>query len=185
VTVVRVTADTVNAAGTAIGFHGKRAAGPRLQIADVDGGWTVAGASWSAGRTWYDHDTPTCLPVRADGRTAGILRDLWLGGVPLPRAAAAAGLTVKAAEQTLRSLGLAPAVPGPNTRDRSGRAQSAPKRKRRRWSALRPEVVRLDAEGRSIRAVATELGMHHREVWRQLQLAGVTRRVLTRVDQIG
>jgi len=29
----------------------------------------------------------------------------------------------------------------------------------------------------SIRAIAAELGMHYREVWRQLDLAGVARRV--------
>src|SRR5439155_4940464 len=102
--------------------------------------------------------------------------DLWLGGVPLPRAAAAAGLTVKAAERTLRSLGLLPVQPAPNTRDGSERIESHPKRPRRNWNAARGDVVRLYEAGRSIRAVAAELGMHQREVWRQLQLAGVASR---------
>jgi hypothetical protein len=61
VTVLRGTADTVNAARTAIGFRGDRVAGPRLRIADVDGSWIVAGASWSERHTWHDSDTPTCL----------------------------------------------------------------------------------------------------------------------------
>src|SRR2546421_3689317 len=103
-------------------------------------------------------------PVRPEGRTAGILRDLWLGGVPLPRAAAAAGLTVKAAERTLRSLGLLPVQPALDTRDGSEGIESHPKRPRRNWNAARGDVVRLYEAGRSIRAVAAELGMHHREV---------------------
>ena len=37
-------------------------------------------------------------------------------------------------------------------------------------------MVRLYGEGHTIRAIATELGMHHREVWRQLEAAGVVRR---------
>jgi transposase-like protein len=115
-------------------------------------------------------------PVRPEGRTAGILRDLWLGGVPLPRAAIAAGLTVKAAEQTLRSLGLLPVEPASSTRDGCERVEPAPKRRRRNWNASRGDVVRLYEAGRSIRAVAAELGMHQREVWRQLSLAGVSRR---------
>lgn len=57
------------------------------------------------------HEPPD-PPVRADGPTARILRDLWLGGMPLPRAARAAGLTSQAVEQTLRHLGLLPAEPG-------------------------------------------------------------------------
>lgn len=40
----------------------------------------------------------------------------------------------------------------------------------------RGDVVRLYGAGRAIRAVAAELGMHQREVWRQLHLAGVDRR---------
>ena len=64
VTVLRGTADTVNATGTVIGFEGKRVAGPRLRIADVDGSWVVAGASWSDGRSWHDNGTPTCLRDR-------------------------------------------------------------------------------------------------------------------------
>ena len=61
VTVLRGTADIVNDTGTATGFEGKRVAGPRLRIADVDGSWVVAGASWFDGRTWHDNGTPTCL----------------------------------------------------------------------------------------------------------------------------
>lgn len=127
---------------------------------------------------------PVDPPVRPDGPTARILCDLWLGGMPLPRAAAAAGLTPIAAESTLRSLGLVTYQPTPQ-RDRSSRAASerpepagaaAPKRPWRRWPALRGDVVRLYGEGRTIRAIAAELGMHHREVWRQLDLAGVARR---------
>jgi hypothetical protein len=102
------------------------------------------------------------LPVRPEGRTAGILRDLWLGGVPLPRAAAAAGLTPKAAEQTLRSLGLLPVQPAPNAGDGSEWIESRPKRPRRNWNAARGDVVRLYEAGRSIRAVAAELGMSPR-----------------------
>src|SRR5205085_11222410 len=64
---------------------------------------------------------PADPPVRPDGRTAGILQDLWLGGMPLPRAATAAGLTPKAAAQTLRSLGLLPVEPACNTRGGSER----------------------------------------------------------------
>jgi hypothetical protein len=61
VTVLRGTVNTVNLTGTAIGFDGKRVAGPRLRMVDVDGGWIVAGASWFDGRSWHDNDTPTCL----------------------------------------------------------------------------------------------------------------------------
>jgi len=50
--------------------------------------------------------------VRPDGPAARILRDLWLGGMPLPRAATAAGLISQAAEETLRHLGLLTAEPG-------------------------------------------------------------------------
>ncbi len=125
---------------------------------------------------------PVDPPVRPEGPTARILRDLWLGGMPLPRAAMAAGLSPAAAEATLRNLGLIRSAPlgqpaelsepdtdGPNGGD-------APKRPWGRWSALRDEVVRLYREGRTIRAIATELGMHHREVWRQLEAAGMPRR---------
>jgi hypothetical protein len=49
VTVLRGAVDTVNAPGTAIGFEGRRVAGPRLRIADVDGSWIVAGANWFDG----------------------------------------------------------------------------------------------------------------------------------------
>jgi len=120
--------------------------------------------------------------VGPDGRTTGILRDLWLGGMPLPRAAAAAGLAPTAAEATLRSLGMIAAAAaeqpapsrGPDTADPEG--GDAPTRRRRNWSAMRDDVVRLYGEGRTIRAVAAELGMHQREVWRQLHMAGVTLR---------
>jgi len=54
-------AGSVNATGTAIGFDGERVAGPRLGLVDESGTWTVAGASWSDGRTWPDRDTPTFL----------------------------------------------------------------------------------------------------------------------------
>ena len=123
---------------------------------------------------------PTDPPVRPDGPTARMLRDLWLGGMPLPRPAMAAGLTSQAAEQTLRHLGFLPADPstGPARDDRahSGPAQPAPTRPRRTWSALRNDVTRLYTEGHTIRAIATKLGMHQREVWRQLEAAGVARR---------
>ena len=123
---------------------------------------------------------PLDPPVRPEGPTARILRDLWLGGMPLPRAGAAAGLTSKAAEQMLRTLGLVPADPGHqpdrNDRDHSHPAASAPKRPRRNWSALRNDVVRLYGERHTIRAIGTELGMHHREVWRQLEATRVARR---------
>ena len=123
---------------------------------------------------------PADPPVRLEGRTARMLRDLWLGGMPLPRAATAAGLTTKAAEQALRRLGLLPGEPWPRpTRkdpNHSAPPASAPKRPRRNWSALRNDVVRLYEEGHTIRAIATELSMHHREVWRQLDAAGVARR---------
>ena len=122
---------------------------------------------------------PVDPPVRPDGPTARILRDLWLGGMPLPRAAMAAGLTSKAAEQTLRSLGLLPGEsrgrPVREGRHQSDPAQPAPTR-RRNWSALRNDVVRLYGEGQTIRAIGAELGMHYREVWRQLEAAGVPRR---------
>ena len=62
VTVLRGTANTVNTDGSAIGFEGRRVAGPRLRIADVNGGWVVAGATWFDGRSWHDHERPTCLP---------------------------------------------------------------------------------------------------------------------------
>src|SRR5437763_8672891 len=120
---------------------------------------------------------------RAGGGPAAMVRDLWLGGMPLPRAAAAAGLTLTAAEETLRTLGFDPSPPkrpaAESSRrdpDRRRRAAAAPKRAWGRWSMLRADVVRLYGEGRTIRAVAAELGMHQREVWRQLQLAGVPRR---------
>jgi hypothetical protein len=61
VTVLRGTVNTVNLTGTAIAFRGKRVGGPRLRLVDVDGGWTVAGATWFDGRAWHDHETPTCL----------------------------------------------------------------------------------------------------------------------------
>lgn len=111
---------------------------------------------------------PVDPPVRPDGPTARNLRDLWMGGMPLARAAAAAGLTSKAAEQTLRSLGLLPLESGhrpaelsqPDTDRPNG--GDTPKRPWGRWSALRDDVVRLYGEGHTIRAIATELGMHHR-----------------------
>ncbi len=123
---------------------------------------------------------PADPPVRPDGPTARILRDLWLGGMPLPRAAAAAGLTTRAAEQTLRHLGLLVAEPrrrgGRDDLQHSAPAQPAPKRPRRNWSAMRADVVRLYEEGHTIRAIATELAMHQRDVWRQLVAAGVSLR---------
>jgi hypothetical protein len=61
VTVLRGKADSVNISRTAIGFDGRRVAGPRLRIVDAKGSWIVAGASWSDGRAWHDQDTPTCL----------------------------------------------------------------------------------------------------------------------------
>jgi hypothetical protein len=61
VTVLRGTVDTVNATAATIGFRGERVAGPPLRVADVDGGWAVAGASWSDGQAWHDHGTATCL----------------------------------------------------------------------------------------------------------------------------
>ena len=61
VTVLRGEAVTVNATGTAIGFDGKRVAGPRPRIADVDGPWIVAGTDWYDSRSWHDNETPTCL----------------------------------------------------------------------------------------------------------------------------
>lgn len=123
---------------------------------------------------------PADPPVRPDGPTARILRDLWLGGMPLSRAAMGAGVTSKAAEQTLRSLGLLSGESG-HRPDRGEPQQPAPaqdasKRSRRNWSALRDDVSRLYGEGHTIRAIATELGMHYREVWRQLEAAGVARR---------
>ena len=93
---------------------------------------------------------PADPPVRPDGPTARILRDLWLGGMPLSRAATAAGLTTKAAEETLRHLGLPPAEPGRRLaredRQHPAPAQPAPKRPRRNWSALRTDMVRLYEE---------------------------------------
>ena len=54
------------------------------------------------------------------------------------------------------------------------------------------EVVRLYETGLSIRAVATEVGIHHRDVWRHLERTGVARRprgtggvVLSRRELIG
>lgn len=61
VTVLRGTVDTVNDTGTAVGFEGKRIAGPRLRMVDVDGGWIIAGATWFDRRGWHDNGTPTCL----------------------------------------------------------------------------------------------------------------------------
>ena len=61
VTALRGKAVTMNETGTAIGFDGKRVAGPRLRIADVDGSWIVAGANWFDGRSWHDNETPACL----------------------------------------------------------------------------------------------------------------------------
>ena len=138
---------------------------------------------------------PADPPVRPDGPTARILRDLWLGGMPLTRAATAAGLTSRAAEETLRHLGLLPAEPGRRpARDNPQHsppeqpapeqpapappapAPPAPKRPRPDWSALRADAVRLYQQGHTIRAIATKLGMHQREVWRQLVAAGVPRR---------
>lgn len=51
-----------------------------------------------------------------------------------------------------------------------------PLRRWRNWSAVRDDVVRLYEEGHTIGAIATALGMHHREVWRQLETTGVARR---------
>lgn len=64
VTVLSGKVVTVNETGTAIGFDGKRAAGPRLRIADVDGSWIVAGADRFDGRSWHDDETPGCLTGR-------------------------------------------------------------------------------------------------------------------------
>ena len=119
---------------------------------------------------------PPDPPVRPDGPTARILRDLWLGGMPLPRAATAAGLTITAAEQTLRSLGLGPAAPARNSPAPARRVEHIPKQPRRNWNKFQAEVVRLYEDGETIRAIATDLEMHQREVWRQLNLAGVARR---------
>jgi hypothetical protein len=69
VTVLRGTVTAVNASATAVAFEGRRVAGPRLRIADVDGSWIVAGASWSDAGTWHDSGTPTCLE-RGAGPTA-------------------------------------------------------------------------------------------------------------------
>jgi hypothetical protein len=81
VTVLRGTADTVNAIGTAIGFRVERVAGPRLHTAAVDGGRAVAGASWSDGQAWHDHGTATCL------RDDAAPRPVELGVVEAPGAA--------------------------------------------------------------------------------------------------
>ena len=66
VTVLRGTVGSVNASRTAIGFDGRRVAGPRLRTVDESGGWVVAGASWSDGHTWHDTDIPTCLRPGSD-----------------------------------------------------------------------------------------------------------------------
>lgn len=100
--------------------------------------------------------------------------------VPLPRAVAATGLSVTAAEQMLCGLGFATDQPTRrierSSRPASERADAATKRPWRRWPALRGEVVRLYGEGRTIRVIAADLGILQREVWRQLHLAGVPRR---------
>lgn len=60
VTVLRGKA-TSDDARTAIGFDGRRVAGPRLHDVDEDGPWVVAGASWFDGSSWHDQGTPACL----------------------------------------------------------------------------------------------------------------------------
>lgn len=144
--------------------------------------------------------SPTPPPSAAGA--GGRLRDLWLAGVPLERAAAAAGLTVAEAEHRLAALGYG-LMPGPRTAfeveplrrlyvderlsaaevaDRLGWTEHQVRGRLRRAGIQRPprvaaEQVRgLYEAGRSVRAVAAELGVHQRDVWRHLAAAGVARR---------
>lgn len=145
-------------------------------------------------------DPPAAAPDAHDA--AGRLRDLWLGGMPLPRAAATAGLSVADAQEILTRLGF---QPPPSRREQAGKlrtlveaglspAQIAGRldlteeqvrtRMGRAGLPLPPkateiqaaEAVRLYREGLSMRAVAGRLGTHHRTVWRDLDRAGVPRR---------
>ena len=61
VTVMRGKTTAVNDVRTAIFFEGKRVTGPRFDFIDVDGGWIVAGANWSDGRSWHDSGIAPCL----------------------------------------------------------------------------------------------------------------------------
>jgi hypothetical protein len=61
VTVLRGKTTAVNDTRAAIFFEGERVAGPRFDFIDVDGGWIVAGASWSDGRSWHDSGTAPCI----------------------------------------------------------------------------------------------------------------------------
>lgn len=127
---------------------------------------------------------PVAIAPRGSG-VAAVVRDLWLGGMPLPQAAAAAGVTVTVTvtEELLPTLGFNVAPTGRRTAEPSGArpdgqrpAAAAPKRPQRLRMKRRADIVRLYGEGWTIRAVAAGVGMRQREVWRQLGLAGVTRR---------
>lgn len=67
-------------------------------------------------------------PVRPDDSTARILRDLWLGGMPLPRAAVAAGLTSHAAETDASEPRAASRRARPPARDERTHSGVAPAR---------------------------------------------------------
>ena len=82
VTVLAGTANIVNGARSAIGFHGKRIAGPRLRIGDVDGSWVVAGAAWFDGRAWHDNGTPTCLHDAPAAVELGVVEAAPAGDAP-------------------------------------------------------------------------------------------------------
>ena len=75
--------------------------------------------------------SPTPSPAAGAARR---LRDLWLAGMPLERAAAAAGLTVSEAEDRLTALGYAlPPKPIPSKSRRCGACMWTSACRRRRW----------------------------------------------------
>ena len=140
-------------------------------------------------------------PAVGDGQTVRRLRQLWLAGMPLARAAAAVRITYPEAEGWLSELGL-PATAGrkrvdvdllrrlyvdeglpvADIADRLGisedlvRSRVSNARLRRVRTDHSAIVVRLYRRGQSIRVIAGTLDLHPRTVWRLLDEAGMERR---------
>ena len=117
-------------------------------------------------RTWY----PSCGNASRAQLTVSSAAPSGSGFVAAQRALAAAA---RRHPCLVRGPGQGPAR---NNHDHSDQAQPASKRRRRNWSALRDDVVRLYGQGHTIRGIAMDLDMHQREVWRQLEAVGVARR---------
>ena len=139
-------------------------------------------------------------PVVATGEMRR-LRQLWLAGMPLARAAVSVRVTFPEAEEWLTEVALPVAaqrkrvdvellrrlyvdegLPVADIAERLGCSEGLV-RSRVSHAGLRrvrtdhsARVVRLYRRGWSIRAIAQKVGVHHRSVWRILDGAGVARR---------